>query len=88
MDKESWLTSKSIPLALVGAILLQTVAVVWYMAGLDSSVETNMRDIASHEIRIAKLETSAQELSLMNARIDENIKSIRLTLEKMAGKDG
>lgn len=88
MDKESWLTSKSIPLALVGAILLQTVAVVWYMAGLDSSVETNMRDIARHEIRIAKLETSAQELSLMNARIDENIKSIRLTLEKMAGKDG
>jgi len=58
------------------------------MAGLDSSVETNMRDIARHEIRIAKLETSAQELSLMNARIDENIKSIRLTLEKMAGKDG
>lgn len=88
MDKESWLTSKSIPLALVGAILLQTVAVVWYMAGLDSSVETNMRDIARHEIRIAKLETSAQELSLMNARIDENIKSIRLTLEKMAKKDG
>lgn len=88
MDKESWLTSKSIPLALVGAILLQTIAVVWYMAGLDSSVETNMRDIARHEIRIAKLETSAQELSLMNARIDENIKSIRLTLEKMANKDG
>lgn len=88
MDKESWLTSKSIPLALVGAILLQTVAVVWYMAGLDSSVETNMRDIARHEIRIAKLETSAQELSLMNARIDENIKSIRLTLEKMANTDG
>ncbi len=88
MDKESWLTSKSIPLALVGAILLQTIAVVWYMAGLDSSVETNMRDIARHEIRIAKLETSAQELSLMNARIDENIKSIRLTLEKMAKKDG
>ena len=88
MDKESWLTSKSIPLALVGAILLQTIAVVWYMAGLDSSVETNMRDIARHEIRIAKLETSAQELSLMNARIDENIKSIRLTLEKMANTDG
>jgi hypothetical protein len=88
VDKESWLTSKSIPLALVGAILLQTIAVVWYMAGLDSSVETNMRDIARHEIRIAKLETSAQELSLMNARIDENIKSIRLTLEKMAKKDG
>jgi len=88
VDKESWLTSKSIPLALVGAILLQTIAVVWYMAGLDSSVETNMRDIARHEIRIAKLETSAQELSLMNARIDENIKSIRLTLEKMANTDG
>lgn len=88
MDKESWLTSKSIPLALVGAILLQTVAVVWYMAGLDSSVETNMREIARHEIRIANLETTAQELSLMNARIDENIKSIRSTLEKMANTDG
>ena len=36
------------------------------------------------EISIEKLEDTAQSQALMSARIDENIKAIRETLEKMA----
>lgn len=87
MDNESWHLSKSVPVTLVVAILCQTVAVVWYISTLDSNVEVNMKDIARHEIRIDKLEDTTKELSIMNARIDENIKAIRSVLEGMA-KDG
>ena len=86
MDNESWHLSKSVPVTLVVAIICQTVAVVWYISTLDSNVEVNMKDIARHEIRIDKLEDTTKELSIMNARIDENIKAIRSTLEKMALK--
>lgn len=84
MDNESWHLSKSVPVTLVAAILFQTVAVVWYISTLDSNVEVNMKDIARHEIRIDKLEDTTKELSIMNARIDENIKAIRGVLEGMA----
>ena len=80
----SWHLSKSVPVTLVVAILCQTVAVVWYISTLDSNVEVNMKDIARHEIRIDKLEDTTKELSIMNARIDENIKAIRSVLEGMA----
>lgn len=46
-----------------------------------------MKDIARHEIRIDKLEDTTRELSIMNARIDENIKAIRSVLEGMAKDD-
>ena len=81
MDNESWHLSKSVPITLVAAILCQTAAVVWYISTLDSNVEVNMKDIARHEIRIDKLEDTTRELSIMNARIDENIKAIRKMME-------
>ena len=77
----SWHLSKSVPLTLIVAIVGQTVALVWYVSSLDSNVETNMKDIARHEIRLERLEETTRELSILNARIDENIKAIREMME-------
>ena len=77
----SWHLSKSVPLTLIIAIIGQTIALVWYVSSLDSNVETNMKDIARHEIRLEKLEETTKELSILNARIDENIKAIRQMME-------
>jgi hypothetical protein len=82
VDKnESWHLSKSVPLTLIFAIVGQTFALVWYVSSLNSNVETNMKDIARHEIRLEKLEETTKELSILNARIDENIKAIREMME-------
>lgn len=87
MDKnESWHLSKSVPLTLIFAIVGQTFALVWYVSSLNSSVETNMKDIARHEIRLEKLEETTKELSILNARIDENIKAIREMMENGRGQ--
>ena len=79
---DSWHLSKSVPISFILAIIIQTFGVVWYVSNLDASVGVNVRDIARHEIRIAEIEKTQQELALMNARIDENIKAIRDMMEK------
>jgi len=77
----TWHLSKSVPITFILAIIRQTSGMVWYVSTLDSTVEINARDIARHEIRIAEMEKTQQELALMNARIDENIKAIREMME-------
>jgi len=72
--------------ALIIAISLQVGGVVWYVSTLGSDVDENATNIARHEISIDKLENTAQAQALMSARIDENIKAIRETLEKMAAE--
>ena len=79
---DDWHLSKSVPISFILAILLQTLGVVWFMSSLESSVTLNARDIARYEIRLAAVEKTQQELALLNARIDENIKAIREMMEK------
>ena len=73
-------------LAVILAVFLQAAGLVWYVSTLHNNVELSMREIARHEVRIAKLEETSQQQALTMARIDENIKSIRSTLEQMAAK--
>jgi len=81
-EPTQWHLSKSVPISFILAIILQTFGVIWYVSGLNSTVDINVRDIARHEIRIAEIEKTQQELALMNARIDENIKAIRDMMEE------
>lgn len=86
MEDSSWHLSKSVPITFVVAIVLQTVSLVWYVSQLDGAVENNVRDLVRHETRIQSLENVVQSQAVTMARIDENIKAIRLTIEKMADK--
>jgi uncharacterized membrane protein YciS (DUF1049 family) len=86
MTQESWHLSKSVPITFVLGIVLQTIALVWYVSALDSTVETNAREIARHEIRINEIEKTAQLQAVMLGRIDENIKAIREMLADRAPK--
>lgn len=82
MDKDTeWHLSKTVPVTLVIAIICQTVALVWYVSSLDNSVKNNAREILRHEVRIDTLDKVVQSQALTLARIDENIKSIRLMME-------
>jgi len=81
---ENWHISKSIPATLLLAIIGQTVGLVWYVSTLDASVATNAREIARHEVRIIEIEKTSQIQAVMLARIDENIKAIRMVIEKRA----
>lgn len=82
MNKDTeWHLSKTVPITLVIAIICQTVALVWYVSSLDNSVKNNAREILRHEVRIDTLDKIVQTQALTLARIDENIKSIRIMME-------
>ena len=80
---DSWHLSKSVPISFILAIVMQTIALVWYVSSLDSNVENNTREIARHELRLMELEKLTQSQAVMLGRIDENINSIRKSVEAM-----
>jgi TolA-binding protein len=83
MTNEQWHLSKSVPLTFIFAILLQTVTLVWFIANLNSSVESNAREILRHETRIQSLESVVQTQAVAVARMDENIQAIRSMIENL-----
>lgn len=82
---DSWHLSKSVPLTFILAIVAQTIALVWFVASLNSGIQVNTRELVRHETRIQNLEISVQAQAVTMGRMDENIKAIRQAVEKMAG---
>ena len=80
---EQWHLSKSVPITFIFAIAMQTVALVWFVASMNNSIEINARDIIRHDTRIEGLETTVQDQAVMLGRMDENIGAIRGAVERM-----
>ena len=87
MTDNSWHLSKSVPISFILAIVCQTVALVWYVSSLDNNIENNQRELIRHETRIEALEKVVQSQAVTLGRMDENIKAIRDSVEKMANRD-
>ena len=89
MSKEnnSWHLSKSVPVTLIVALVLQAAAIVWTVSQMQSSIEANASNIIRLESRTEKLELLVQNQAVALARIDENIKAIRTHVERIASKD-
>jgi septal ring factor EnvC (AmiA/AmiB activator) len=90
MTKEqnnSWHLSKSVPVSLIVALVLQAAAIVWTVSQMQSNIEANAMSIVKIETRTEKLELAVQGQAVALARIDENIKAIRMSVERIASKD-
>ena len=90
MTKEqnnSWHLSKSVPVSLIVALVLQAAAIVWTVSQMQSSIAANANSIVRIETRTEKLELAVQGQAVALARIDENIKAIRMSVERIASKD-
>jgi hypothetical protein len=86
MEKDSWHLNKSVPITLIFGLLVQGAAIVWTVSMMMSDIEANRGDIMELQGRMMRIESSVQEQAISLARIDENIKAIRLSVEKMADK--
>lgn len=84
MGTEPWHLSRSVPISFIFAILMQTIALVWFVSSLNSAVEANAKELVRHETRISSLESVVQTQAVTLGRLDENIKAIRTAVEKMA----
>ncbi len=87
MSEDSWHLSKSVPITLIFGLLVQGAAIVWTVSMMMSDIEANREDIVAIEQRMGRLEDSVHNQAVSLARIDENIKAIRSSVEKMANND-
>jgi uncharacterized coiled-coil protein SlyX len=85
-NQNEWHLSKSVPLTFVIAIFLQTISLVWYVSSLDNTIKNNEKELVRQEVRLSSLEDVVQSQALTLARIDENIKSIRVMMERVTDK--
>ena len=83
-NTNEWHLSKSVPLTFVIAIFLQTISLVWYVSSLDNTIKNNEKELVRQDVRLNALEDVVQSQALTLARIDENIKSIRIMMEKVS----
>jgi hypothetical protein len=84
MSEQEWHLSRSVPISLIFAIACQTVALIWFVATLRNDVDINKTEIIKLETRTDNLENIVQSQAVTLARMDENLKSIRVILEGMA----
>ena len=87
MTNDNWHLSKSVPLTLILGLLIQAAAIVWTVSTMTSDIEVNASKIVELQQRMGRVEDAVHGQAVSMARIDENIKAIRLSVEKMADKE-
>lgn len=85
-NETQWHLSKSFNVSFIFAVGMQTLALAWFMAGLDNRTKQNAVDLARHDTRIAAVEATAQQQAVMLARIDENLVAIKNMIERSLAK--
>jgi ACT domain-containing protein len=84
MPDDNWHLSKSVPLTLIFGLVVQGAAIVWTVSMMMSDIDRNAAAITTLDFRIEKIEDLVQSQAIAMARIDENIKAIRKSVELMA----
>ena len=83
-DEDNWHLSRSVPITLIFGLIAQAAAIVWTVSMMMSDIERNGEEIMRLQSRISIVEDATQRQAISMARIDENIKAIRQSVEKMA----
>jgi len=77
VSEEPWHLNKSVPISFILAILLQTIALIWFVATLRNDVNNNKDSILRSQAQVEYLDRMVRDQSVLLARIDENLKVIK-----------
>ena len=83
-DQDGWHLSKSVPATLLLGLMTQAAAIVWTVSMMMSDIDRNTENLNAFSERVTRVETMVQSQAISMARIDENIKAIRKSVEQMA----
>ena len=86
-DEDNWHLSRSVPITLIFGLIAQAAAIVWTVSMMMSDIERNGEEIMRLQSRMSIVEDATQRQAVSMTRIDENIKAIRQSVEKMASED-
>ena len=83
-DQDGWHLSKSVPATLLLGLVTQAAAIVWTVSMMMSDIDRNTENLNAFSERVTRVESMVQSQAISMARIDENIKAIRKSVEQMA----
>ena len=83
-SEDGWHISKSVPATLLLGLVTQAAAIVWTVSMMMSDIQQNTEKLIGFSERVNRVETMVQSQAISMARIDENIKAIRKSVEQMA----
>ena len=86
-EQDGWHISKSVPATLLLGLVTQAAAIVWTVSMMMSDIDRNTENLNAFSERVSKVESMVQSQAVSMARIDENIKAIRKSVEQMALKN-
>lgn len=87
-EPRNWHLSRSVPITLLIGLATQGAAIVWTVSMMMADIASNREDLIKVEARVDRIETIVQTQAVSMARIDENIKAIRSSVEQMANNQG
>lgn len=73
MTQEPWHLDRKVPIALIAALLVQTIGVVWWASGLEHRVGEHQRRIAALEQYEVQSSGEMRRVSEILARLDERL---------------
>ena len=80
---ENWHLHKAVPLTFVLAIALQFIYLLDFLSEMKITIEYNQRELMEHDVRLSAVELNVQGQQVALARIDENIRHIRETVDRV-----
>jgi len=84
--QEQWHISKSVPATLLLGLVTQAAAIVWTVSMMMADIQQNTESLVAFSERVTRVENMVQSQAVSMARIDENIKAIRESVERMASR--
>lgn len=82
-----WHLNKNVPIMFLLALGLQFIYFVNFISTLDSRIITNEKEIYRQEARLTSIETIVQAQAVSLGRIDENIRHIRASVDRVLNQE-
>ena len=80
---ELWVMNKNISASLMFALIVQAAMIVWAISQMRADVDANYASIARISADVKAVETSSVTQAVQLGKIEENIKGIKESLERM-----
>lgn len=75
MTQKTWTVDRNIPVALLGALIVNSAVCIWWVAKADSRIASVEKEVEKTSSALARLEDTTQEISksvaVINARIQQ-----------------
>jgi len=83
VNEQQSLLTKNISATFLLGLMAQTIALIWFVATLRTDVDANSLSITRLEVQTDNIEEVVNIHNVTLGRMDENIKGIRISLDKM-----